>query len=136
MNKEVLFFSSPGSCRLWVPRMRRCCCCVSVHAGSVVLGLLGVVLAGLELAVLIPYLMDVDPDEFNPIQGNLHRCFYFVSKAIQDVGNASKEIIGDSLSFDHNEVSHPHVSRRVYCIEISGRKQDVFLKNGGEVELM
>ena len=49
--------------------MRRCCCCISVHAGSVILGIVAVVLAGLELAVLIPYLLDLEG--FNPIGDNM-----------------------------------------------------------------
>ena len=85
--------------------MRRCCCCVSVHAGSVLLGLLGVILAGLELAVLVPYLVDVDVRDFNPIKANLHDFFYILGKTIQDATNASKDVLGEAFSeFDHSEV--------------------------------
>lgn len=62
--------------------MRRCCCCISVHAGSVILGIVAVVLAGLELAVLIPYLLDLDG--FNPIGDNMDQAEKIIEESLMD----------------------------------------------------
>jgi hypothetical protein len=42
---------------------------MSVHLGSVLLGIVAVVLACLELSVLLPYLFGIE--EFNPIENNM-----------------------------------------------------------------
>lgn len=62
--------------------MRRCCCCISVHAGSVILGIVAVILAGLELAVLIPYLLDLE--EFNPIGNNMDTAKKIIEETLKD----------------------------------------------------
>jgi len=62
--------------------MRRCCCCISVHAGSVILGIVAVVLAGLELAVLIPYLLGLE--DFNPIGDNMDQAKKIIEESLKD----------------------------------------------------
>ena len=62
--------------------MRRCCCCISVHAGSVILGIVAVVLAGLELAVLIPYLLNLE--DFNPIGDNMDQAKKIIEESLKD----------------------------------------------------
>ena len=62
--------------------MRRCCCCISVHAGSVILGIVAVVLAGLELAVLIPYLLDLEG--FNPIGNHMDTAEKIIEETLKD----------------------------------------------------
>ena len=84
--------------------MRKCCCCVSVHAGGVLLGLLGVLLAAAELAVLVPYLMGLDPDSsFNPIEGNLDSVFFILEKMVKEAKNATSEVL-DSLDYSQDQV--------------------------------
>ncbi len=70
--------------------MRRCCCCVSVHAGACVLGILGVVLTLLELIVLVPYLLEVD--SFNPIQENLKSMFYVFEDLLREEGYPEDQV--------------------------------------------
>ena len=64
--------------------MRRCCCCVSVHWGAALLGLLSVVLVGLELAVLVPYL--IRDDNFNPIEKNVNSVVYVMESLLEESG--------------------------------------------------
>lgn len=54
--------------------MRKCCCCISVHVGAIFLGILGVLLILGELALLIPYLLNMDG--FNPIGNNMNSALY------------------------------------------------------------
>lgn len=58
--------------------MRKCCCCISVHTGALILGSLAVLLSLLELVVLIPYFLQIE--EFNPIEGNLNHFYYVFQK--------------------------------------------------------
>lgn len=64
--------------------MRKCCCCISVHVGASILGFLGLLICALELAVLIPYMLEVDPDTFNPIQDNLDDFKYILEKTMKE----------------------------------------------------
>lgn len=48
--------------------MRKCCCCISVHIGAAILGVIGIAICLLELAVLVPFLFNID--EWNPIKDN------------------------------------------------------------------
>ena len=66
----------------WSVKMRRCCCCISVHAGSVILGIVAVVLAGLELAVLIPYLLGLE--DFNPIGDNMDQAKKIIEESLKE----------------------------------------------------
>ena len=68
--------------------MRKCCFCVSVHTGAVVLGLIAVVLAALELSVLIPFLLEIQ--DFNPIQKHLKE-FYFGLENVLEERNFTQE---------------------------------------------
>jgi len=65
-DKEVFWFLQPANL---IFMMRKCCCCISVHVGSFVLGFVGLAVAAIELTVLLPYLLDFQ--EFNPLQENL-----------------------------------------------------------------
>ena len=69
--------------------MRKCCCCISVHVGSTILGLLAIVLTLLELSVLIPYLLDID--EFNPIRDNLNSVYFQLEKTLQQQADFTEE---------------------------------------------
>ena len=64
--------------------MRKCCCCISVHVGSILLGVIAVLLALLELAVLIPYFLDIDVEEFNPIKENQKNVEYLLEDLLRD----------------------------------------------------
>ncbi len=83
--------------------MRKCCCCVGVHVGAVILGILGVLLAALELAVLIPYLLGVDEETFNPIKQNTDHIFYIMEKMMKEANNATSEVLS-SLDVDSSQV--------------------------------
>jgi len=37
--------------------MRKCCCCISVHIGSAILGFIGLIICSLELVVLLPFIL-------------------------------------------------------------------------------
>lgn len=63
--------------------MRKCCCCISVHIGASILGFLGLALCLLELVVLIPYMIDVDVEIFNPIKKNLDEFFYILEQMLE-----------------------------------------------------
>ena len=40
--------------------MSKCCCCINVRTGALILGIIGVLLAAVELVPLIPYLVEWD----------------------------------------------------------------------------
>lgn len=75
--------------------MRKCCCCISVHVGSLLLGILGLLICALELVVIIPFLLDCE--EFNPIEENSRQFFYIVEKMLQEqlnmTSNETQEIV-------------------------------------------
>jgi len=75
--------------------MRRCCCCISVHAGSVILGIVAVVLAGLELAVLIPYLLNLDG--FNPIGHHMDTAEKILEETLKDQGHLNESMTEDIM---------------------------------------
>lgn len=64
--------------------MRKCCCCISVHVGASILGFLGFLICALELAVLIPYMLDLDPETFNPIKENLKNFKYILENTMEE----------------------------------------------------
>ncbi len=64
--------------------MRKCCCCISVHIGAAILGFIGALICALELVVLLPYLLEVDEDVFNPIKENLDQVFYILEKMLEE----------------------------------------------------
>ena len=73
--------------------MRKCCCCISVHVGASILGFLGFLICALELAVLIPYMLDIDPETFNPIKDNLDDFKYILEKTMEE-NKIDKDTIG------------------------------------------
>lgn len=64
--------------------MRKCCCCISVHVGASILGFLGLLVCALELVLLIPYLLEIDIEVFNPIQKNIDQIFYILETMLQE----------------------------------------------------
>ncbi len=64
--------------------MRKCCCCISVHIGAAILGTLGLIISLLELVVLIPYLLELDVETFNPIQKNLDSTSFILSEMLKE----------------------------------------------------
>ena len=76
--------------------MRKCCCCISVHVGATILGLIGFLICALELAVLVPYLFEIDPEVFNPVQQNLED-FYFVLEKTLKENQIDKDTIDEVL---------------------------------------
>lgn len=68
--------------------MRKCCFCISVHTGTIVLAVLAMILAALELTVLIPYLLG--STDFNPIQHHLQE-FYFGLENVLEERNFTQE---------------------------------------------
>jgi len=85
--------------------MRRYCCCISVHAGSVILGIVAVILAGLELAVLIPYLLDLEG--FNPIGNNMDTAKKIIEETLNDqlkLNESMTETIMDKFE-DHTKTA-------------------------------
>ena len=72
--------------------MRKCCCCISVHVGATILGFLGFLICAVELAALIPYMLDIDPETFNPIKENLDDFKYILEKTMKE-NNIEKETI-------------------------------------------
>ena len=68
--------------RLIYFEMARCCCCVNIRTGALILGLLGLVLAVAELVPLVPYLGDWNG--FNPIKENLQNFFYIFEQVLEE----------------------------------------------------
>lgn len=62
--------------------MAKCCFCIDVRAGALVLGLLGFLFAVVELVPLVPYLADWNG--FNPINKNLETFFYILEQVLED----------------------------------------------------
>jgi len=54
---------------------RRCCCCIPIVVGAAILGVIGLLFCALELTALVPYLMDIDIEVFNPIKKNLETIY-------------------------------------------------------------
>ena len=67
--------------------MRKCCCCISVHTGTIILGVMGILISLLELVPIVPYLLDLEG--FNPIGENLKEMQY-VGESILEEHNMTK----------------------------------------------
>jgi len=63
---------------------RKCCCCIPIVVGAAILGVIGLLLCALELTVLIPYLLDIDVQTFNPVKENLDRIYLTFEKTLED----------------------------------------------------
>jgi len=90
--------------------MRRCCCCISVHVGSVILGLVAVVLAGLELAVLIPYLLDLE--DFNPIGKHMDTAEKIIEETLKD-NNLTQSMTDDIMAAFRDHISTALITETV-----------------------
>jgi len=62
---------------------RKCCCCIPIVVGAAILGVIGLLFCALELTALIPYLLDVDVEIFNPIKENLNTIFMTFEKSLE-----------------------------------------------------
>ena len=62
--------------------MAKCCCCINVRTGALILGLLGALLAAAELVPLVPYLAEWD--QFNPIKENLEQFFFVFEQMLEE----------------------------------------------------
>jgi len=60
----------------------KCCCCIPNRFASVVLAISGLLLSLLELAVLLPYIFQVE--EFNPIQEHLNDFYYILESMAEE----------------------------------------------------
>jgi hypothetical protein len=77
--------------------MRKCCCCISVHIGAAILGFIGLTICLLELVVIIPYLLQVDKDVFNPIEHNLNDIFFIFEETLES-NNFEKERVDEIVT--------------------------------------
>ena len=71
--------------------MRRCCCCIPVLPGAVVLGITGILIGCGALAILIPFL--VNWDVFNPIGNNVNEMLYILETHLEENEFSKEEII-------------------------------------------
>lgn len=62
---------------------RKCCCCIPIVVGAAILGVIGLLFCALELTVLIPYLLDVDVQTFNPIKENLNKIYLTFEETLE-----------------------------------------------------
>lgn len=69
--------------------MRKCCCCISVHTGTLILGIAGILVSLLELVPIVPYLADMDG--FNPIKENLKEMQYVGESILEEHNMTQKE---------------------------------------------
>lgn len=76
-----------------IAKMRKCCCCISVHIGAALLGTIGFIICAAEIVVLIPYLLNVTDLQWNPIQKNLDQIFFILDSMLKEQGDISKEEI-------------------------------------------
>lgn len=83
--------------------MRKCCCCISVHAGAITLGLLGVLLTISEIVPLVTYFADWDP--FNPIGKNLEDFYYLMEKTMQE-HRIDKETVTEIMKLIRDNLHH------------------------------
>ena len=77
--------------------MRKCCCCIPILAGATVLGFVGLVLCALEFVVTIPYLANVDAEQFNPLKGNLVYMYEQIEFGIKQVTNGTEPEIREAI---------------------------------------
>ena len=62
---------------------RRCCCCIPIVIGAAILGVIGLLFCALELTALVPYLLDIDIETFNPIKENLNKIYLTFEETLQ-----------------------------------------------------
>jgi len=81
-----------------------------VHVGSVILGLVAVVLAGLELAVLIPYLLDLE--DFNPIGKHMDTAEKIIEETLKD-NNLTQSMTDDIMAAFRDHISTALITETV-----------------------
>lgn len=79
--------------------MRKCCCCVSVHLGTVILGCLGILVAAIEMVILIPYIFGTE--DFNPIAHQTNKT-WFIFEDFLEKQNFSKDEIEQFVKTGQN----------------------------------
>ena len=52
--------------------MKKCCCCIPLVGGAIILTILAFLISSIQLGTLVPYILDVDVETFNPIKRNLN----------------------------------------------------------------
>ena len=52
--------------------MKKCCCCIPLVRGAIILTILAFLISSIQLGTLFPYILDVDVETFNPIERNLN----------------------------------------------------------------
>ena len=52
--------------------MKKCCCCIPLVGGAIILTILAFLISSIQLGALFPYILKVDPETFNPIERNLN----------------------------------------------------------------
>ena len=83
--------------------MKKCCCCIPLNAGAIILVLLSLIITAIQLCVLVPYLANVDPESFNLIEKYKPKVMEFLQsklteyKVSEDVIQQIKETINNSL---------------------------------------
>lgn len=75
--------------------MRKCCCCISVHVGSAILGFIGLMMCAAELVLLLPYLFKVE--EFNPIEDNQATWLKAMEEQVKEMKN-------ENITYIYNQV--------------------------------
>ena len=69
--------------------MRKCCCCISVHHGSVLLGLVEVLLAALVLLLCVPYVLEQDN---NLIEKYSETIFYQTEEFLREQNYTKEDV--------------------------------------------
>lgn len=52
--------------------------------GAAILGVIGLLFCAMELTVLVPYLLDIDKEIFNPIKENLDQIYYVMEEILKE----------------------------------------------------
>ena len=67
--------------------MKKCCCCIPVLAGAIVLTILAFLISSMYLGIYFPYLLNFDVETFNPIEKYLDGTLVLLKKKLIEFGN-------------------------------------------------